>query len=53
MKLEVIDVNGRLLQNQTLSTTKNTIDTALLPAGMYFFKITSSQGTSTTKVIKE
>jgi len=50
-KLEVLDSNGKLLFNQILNST-NTIDTSNLTNGMYLFKITSDEGSLTTKVIK-
>lgn len=50
-KLEVLDSNGKLLFNQILNST-NTIDTSNLTNGMYLFKITSDEGSSTTKVVK-
>lgn len=50
-KLEVLDSNGKLLFNQILNST-NTFDTITLPNGMYLFRITSDEGSLTTKVIK-
>lgn len=50
-KLEVSDSNGKLLFNQILNST-NTIDTSNLSNGMYLFKVTSDEGSLTTKVIK-
>lgn len=50
-KLDVLNINGKILFNQPLNVT-NTIDTSNLSNGMYLFKITSDEGSLTTKVIK-
>lgn len=52
-KLEVFDINGRLLQKQTLNTAQNKVNVNDLPAGMYLFKVTSVEGTATQKVVKQ
>ncbi len=51
-KLEVYDINGRVLQNQNLNSTSNTVDISRLPSGMYLFKVSSDEGSAMTKVIK-
>jgi hypothetical protein len=50
--LQVYDIKGRVLLNQNLNNTSNTIDISGLPSGMYLFKVTSDQGTATSKVVK-
>jgi hypothetical protein len=50
-KLEVLDINGKTLFNRDLNVN-NTIDTSILSNGIYLFKITSDEGSLTTKVIK-
>jgi sugar lactone lactonase YvrE len=52
-KLEVYDINGRVLLNQKLNNTTSQIDIASYPMGVYLFKITSEEGTATTKVEKQ
>ena len=44
-------MNGKIVFNQALNVN-NTIDTSNLSNGMYLFKITSDEGSLTTKVIK-
>lgn len=51
-KLQVLDFNGRVLMNQSLNNTSNTVNTNNLPSGMYLFKVTSDEGSATRKVIK-
>ena len=51
-KLQVLDINGRILLNQELNNSSNTINTNSLPTGMYLFKVSSNEGTTTSKVIK-
>jgi hypothetical protein len=52
-KLEVYDINGRVLLNQNLNTTSNQINIQSFPVGVYLFKITSQEGTAVSKVIKQ
>jgi hypothetical protein len=52
-KLEVYDINGRVLLNQNLNTTSNQINIQSFPVGIYLFKITSQEGTAVSKVIKQ
>ena len=51
-KLQVLDINGRILMNQELNNTSNTINTSNLPTGLYLFKVSSNEGSSVSKVIK-
>jgi uncharacterized delta-60 repeat protein len=49
----VYDINGRQLFTQKLNTTTNAINIENLASGVYLFKVSSSQGTATTKVVKQ
>lgn len=49
--LQIMDINGRVLQNQTLQNT-NTINIENLQSGVYLFKISSQEGSSTQRVVK-
>jgi len=51
-QLEVFDINGRLLMDSLLKVNQNLIDVSNFPSGMYLFKVTSDEGTATSKVIK-
>ncbi len=51
--LQVFDVNGRVLLYQNLNSINGKINTSNLPVGMYLFKITSNEGTSISKLVKE
>jgi hypothetical protein len=51
-KLEVLDITGKVLMKQSLNLNSNTVNIEKLPAGMYLFKVTSNEGTATSKVIK-
>jgi hypothetical protein len=50
-KLDVLDINGKILFNQALNST-NTIDTSKLSNDIYLFKITSDEGSIIEKIIK-
>jgi hypothetical protein len=50
-RLTVFDIYGKTIINQPLNST-NVINTSNLAKGMYLFKITSDEGSVTTKVIK-
>jgi hypothetical protein len=50
-KIEVIDLNGKILFNQPLYET-NTLDLSNVTNGIYLFKLTSDKGSVITKVIK-
>lgn len=49
--LQIIDTNGRIIQNQELQLN-NKINTSNLPLGMYFFKISSNEGISMRRIVK-
>lgn len=51
-KLEVLDLNGKTVVNQSLNAN-NTIDTSTLTNGIYIFTVTSNEGSVSTKVIKK
>ena len=51
-KLQVVDITGKILMNQSLNASSNTINVQQLPSGIYFFKVVSNEGTSTNKIIK-
>lgn len=50
--LEVYDVSGKFLFTQILNNKTNTINIENLTSGIYFFKVNSSEGISTNKIIK-
>jgi hypothetical protein len=50
--LQVLDINGRVLKTQKIDKTNNNINIESLQVGVYLFKITSNEGTSTQRVIK-
>ena len=50
--LEVYDVSGKFLFTQILKDKTNTVNNEKLSSGIYFFKVNSSEGTSTNKIIK-
>jgi hypothetical protein len=52
-KLQVLDITGKILMNQVLNTSSNTIDVQQLPTGMYLFKVSSNEGTTTSKIVKQ
>lgn len=51
-QLQVIDINGRVLLNQSLAHTTNIVNIATLPSGIYLFKIISKEGIGINRVIK-
>lgn len=51
-KLEVYDVNGKSLFNQSLKRSTNTIDTKSLSTGIYFFKVSSDEGSISKRIVK-
>jgi serine/threonine protein kinase, bacterial len=51
--IAVYDTNGRQLFSQKLNNTTNAINIENLASGVYLFKVTSSQGTATSKVVKQ
>ena len=52
VQLQIIDINGRVLEILNLNNSKNTINLEQLQAGIYLFQINTNEGTTTTKVIK-
>ena len=50
--VDVYDIDGRKILTQKLSNSSNTINIDNLSSGMYLFKVTSDQGTATSKVVK-
>lgn len=50
--LEVYDVSGKILFTQMLNDKTNTINIENLTSGIYFFKVNSSEGTTTNKITK-
>jgi hypothetical protein len=52
VKLQVVDLTGKILMQQALSSNSNTVNLQQLPFGMYFFKVTSNEGTTTNKIVK-
>lgn len=51
-KLQVLDITGKVLINQSLINKATTIDLKYLTSGMYLFKVSSNQGNSISKIIK-
>lgn len=51
--LDIVDINGRILEKQNLNNTTNIININHLPKGIYLFKIYTNEGISTKKVVKE
>jgi len=50
--LEVYDVSGKFLFTESLNKEINTINIEKLTSGIYFFKVSSSEGISTNKIVK-
>ncbi len=50
--VDIYDINGRKMFTQKLSDSSNTINIDHLASGMYLIKVTSEQGTATSKVVK-
>ena len=51
--LDIIDSLGRIVKQDTITTSVQTIDCSNLNTGMYFAKITSVDGTKTVKFVIE
>ena len=51
-KVEVVDSNGRIVIQKSVSTPTSSVDTSNLATGIYFVKISSSEGSTTKKMIK-
>lgn len=52
-KVEVYDVNGRIILKITANSDTMTLDIEKLSKGIYMLKVTTDQGNSTQKIIKE
>lgn len=50
-ELSIWNINGQLM-NQSIINDKANIDTSTFPAGLYFFQVTTEQGTQTIKWMK-
>ncbi|NHN28103.1 T9SS type A sorting domain-containing protein [Flavobacterium jejuense] len=51
--LQVLDITGKILMNQSLNTSSNNVDVSQLPTGLYLFKVSSNEGTTTSKIVKQ
>ncbi|SEP55973.1 LamG-like jellyroll fold domain-containing protein [Flavobacterium urocaniciphilum] len=51
--VELIDLNGRVLMNKTLSSTSNSIDLSSYNTAIYLLKVSSNEGASTYKIVKQ
>ena len=51
--VKVTDISGKLLINQTLDQTSSTVSISDLNAGVYLFTITSNEGQTTKKIVKQ
>ncbi|MFN8273857.1 MAG: choice-of-anchor J domain-containing protein [Flavobacteriaceae bacterium] len=52
--IELTDLNGRVVKNQKIESISATqVNISELNAGVYFLKITSNQGSLTTKIVKK
>ncbi|EJL64761.1 T9SS type A sorting domain-containing protein, partial [Flavobacterium sp. CF136] len=52
VSLQVFDITGKMLFNQSLNSAINTVNIEELQAGTYLFKISSAKGIATSRVIK-
>lgn len=52
-KVEIFDLNGRMMQSATLQGQSQSINMAGMASGVYFFKITTDQGNTVRKVVKQ
>lgn len=52
-EIQLTDLNGRVVKNQKNTASATQINIADLNAGVYFLKVTSNQGSATTKIIKK
>lgn len=50
--LEVYDISGKLLFTEILNNKTNTVNIEKFSSGIYFFKVSSSEGISTNKIMK-
>jgi hypothetical protein len=51
--VKVTDISGKLVINQTLNQTSSTVSISDLNAGVYLFTITSNEGQTTKKIVKQ
>ena len=52
-KVEMTDLNGRVVKSQVMNATEGQVSVSDLSAGVYMMKITTDQGVATKKVIKD
>jgi hypothetical protein len=52
-KVEMTDLNGRVVKSQVMNATQGQVSVSDLAAGVYMMKITTDQGVATKKVIKD
>ncbi|WP_300564446.1 choice-of-anchor D domain-containing protein [Flavobacterium sp.] len=52
VSLQVYDITGKMLLNQLLSKTVNSVNIEEFQAGTYLFKVSSAKGSATSRVIK-
>ena len=55
-KLSIIDINGKNIQTNTnlnVAASEQKLNVAKLPAGIYFLKVESSEGTTSIKFVKQ
>lgn len=52
-KIELLDIQGRLLENYPINKRETSIHLSDKVNGMYLVKVTTDKGTSTQKIIKE
>ncbi|WP_396212342.1 choice-of-anchor J domain-containing protein [Flavobacterium sp.] len=51
--VEITDINGRIVKNETVNATTSQINVADLNSGVYFLKASSENGVGTTKMVKK
>jgi len=51
--VEIMNIQGRLIENRVINKTKQTIDISNLPSGVYILKIQTEKGFETKKIIKQ
>ncbi|POS02445.1 putative secreted protein (Por secretion system target) [Flavobacterium croceum DSM 17960] len=52
-KIEVYNINGQVLKNNTNNDVNATVDFSMYPTGTYFVKVSADNGTQTIKVVKK
>ena len=52
-KVELLDVQGRLLSTKSVNSNQTMLDISSYNNGVYFVKVISDKGETTEKVIKE